>query len=181
MLSLNDFLVCMAPLTRHWPEPTTEQWGDYYSLLKHHEPEVLMAAALKVMGSHVYPTFPKPAVILEACVSVLAPVGRSGAESWGDVKRAAIRYGHDRPPDGIVWTFKDPLTLEAVTALGWAYICQSEDEMVIRAHYIKMYEQIRDRAQAATRELPAVRDARQALTTRREEMLRLTASIGAAK
>jgi hypothetical protein len=179
VLSLDDLFVCMAPLTRHWPEPTEAQWQDYHALLNHLPREVVMAAALKVLSSHVYPTFPKPAVILEAAGGLLAPVGMSGLESWGRVLKAAVRYGHDNPPGSRDWTFADPLTLDAVNAIGWQLICQSEDEMVMRAHYIKCYEQMRDRAAAAARELPAVAQAREQIAGRRAaEVSQLTAGIG---
>jgi hypothetical protein len=190
VLNQDDFFICMAPLTRHWPEPTPEQWLDYRAILGHLAPEVLAAAVLKVMATHVYPTFPKPAVILGAANEVQVPCLRSGAEAWGDVQTAIKRHGRYHPPTGIGgsldvgnydWTFKDPKVLALVKSLGWLYLCESEDGMADRAHFIKAYEQMQERADEALRELPAVADVRQAVLARRQEALQLMAGIGKGK
>jgi hypothetical protein len=184
-----DFQIAMRPLMRRFKQEqpeSAEDWNDYYQILKHFPVEALAAAALKVLAEHVYPTFPKPAVILQAAAAVCATPQKSGMEAWGRVLYAAVRYGYDNPPRpaGATsgWTFSDPLTLEAVNAIGWAYICQSEEEMVMRAHFIKCYEQMRDRAAVAARELPAVAAVRAQLTAgRREQAAQLMAGIGVAK
>ena len=60
---------------------------------------------------------------------------RSGLDAWGDVKRAISADGRYRTP-----RFADPLVARAVDAIGWAAICDSEDEMVERAHFARAYD-----------------------------------------
>jgi hypothetical protein len=183
VLSLDELYVCMAPLTRHWPEPTPEQWSDYHALLRHLDGDVLMAACLKVMATHVYPTFPKPALLLEAAASITKTVERSGVEAWGDVLRAVRLYGHRNPPGPENhWDFRDARVRRIVDSLGWKEICMTneDDVMALRAHFIKSYEQVRDREDEQARELPAVANVRQQIAAQRE-MQRVTAQLTAGK
>lgn len=178
MVSLDDFRTAMKPLVRRFKQEapdTAEDWNDYYQLMRHLAPDVLAAAVLKVMASHVYPTFPKPAVILDAAASITATLRRPGAEAWGDVLRAVAAHGYLHPP-GDGWQFRDRLVEQVVGGLTWQAICESEDEMVMRAHFIKAYEQVRDREYEAAHELPAVAEVRARLAAGR--VAQLTAGIG---
>src|SRR6188472_3511294 len=88
VVSLADFEIVMRPLTRHWKQEspeTLEDWQDYHAILGHLSIEVLAAAVLKVMASHVYPTFPKPAVIINAANDIAVPKTITGEEAWGAV------------------------------------------------------------------------------------------------
>ena len=174
MLSLEDFGMCMAPLTRHWPEPTLEQWADYRAILGHLDAPVLAAAVLQVLASHVYPTFPKPAVILAAAASVTKPPTRTGDEAWGDVMRAVNLYGYIKPP-GEGWTFKDARVLAAVEQIGWKRICLEEDK-TMQWQFIHAYNALSERENEAAAELPAVAQARQLAAG--ERMRQLTAAVG---
>lgn len=60
---------------------------------------------------------------------------RSGLDAWGDVKAAISADGRYRTP-----RFADPLVARAVEAIGWVAICDSEDEMVERAHFARAYD-----------------------------------------
>ena len=60
---------------------------------------------------------------------------RAGLDAWGDAKAAISRDGRYRTP-----TFADPLVARCVEGIGWLAICDSEDEMVERAHFVRAYE-----------------------------------------
>jgi hypothetical protein len=60
---------------------------------------------------------------------------RSGIDAWRDVKAAIGSTGRYRTP-----SFTDPLVARCVEAIGWLAICDSEDEMVERAHFAKAYD-----------------------------------------
>lgn len=77
---------------------------------------------------------PSPAELRELVASRGSPV-RSGFDAWGDVLRSVSRYGIHRSP-----VFEDPLVARAVEAVGWAAICNSENQMADRAHFAKVYD-----------------------------------------
>lgn len=60
---------------------------------------------------------------------------RPGIDAWGDVKAAISRDGRYRTP-----RFDDPLVARVVESIGWVTICDSEDEMVERAHFARAYD-----------------------------------------
>jgi hypothetical protein len=66
---------------------------------------------------------------------------RTGLDAWGDVKRAIGSVGRYRQP-----AFADPLVARCVEAIGWVAICDSEDEMVERAHFVRAYDAMAGKA-----------------------------------
>lgn len=99
------------------------------------------------------PTFIPPApTIYVTWQRMKIPEQRSGAEAWGSVVRALREVGHTATPK-----FNDPLTAQVVKSLGWQYLCQSEDQMADRAHFMRMYEELRQREERDRRLLPEAR------------------------
>lgn len=78
---------------------------------------------------------------------------RAGLDAWGDVKAAISRDGRYRTP-----TFADPIVARVVEAIGWLAICDSEDEMVTRAHFGRAYDALAEGAaeDRAVASLPGV-------------------------
>lgn len=67
---------------------------------------------------------------------------RTGIEAWGDVLRAVGRFGTNGTP-----TFADPLVAEAIAAVGWRAVCQSDDgDPSVRAKFVDAYNAISRRA-----------------------------------
>jgi hypothetical protein len=60
---------------------------------------------------------------------------RSGFEAWGDVLAVVRRVGRYREP-----RFTDPAVAQAVQAIGWREICDSENPEATRAHFARAYE-----------------------------------------
>src|SRR5579859_6961827 len=105
--------------------------------------ELLAGAAKKCRATSKW--FPTIAELRESAVSIAAPLVRSGADAWGDVLRAITAHGYlHAPGDG--WDFEDRLVGRIVKGMGWRDLCLSEEGMVDRAHFIKAYEQDRERA-----------------------------------
>lgn len=191
MASLSDFQTAMRPLTRHWKQEapeTLEDWQDYYAILGHLDIQVLAAAVLKVMGNHVYPTFPKPAVILNAANDIAVPKGITGEEAWAKVVSAIREFGYNRPPIDLVpveeqarvsipWTFGDKRTLEIVRLFGWRRLCLEEDE-TLQWQFIHAYKAQAENETSEARELPAVAGVRRQLETNRE-MTRVSERLSA--
>ena len=61
--------------------------------------------------------------------------------AWGEVLRAVSRWGRYRIPQ---WS--SPAMAEAVEAVGWQAICDSENQDVTRAHFARAYRATRVRA-----------------------------------
>lgn len=84
MLNRDELTEGMQPLLRHWPDGvrlSEQARRDYHLVLRNFDYPLLLLAALDVLQSYVYPTFPKPATIYEA--GVRAMMQRDGLdESW---------------------------------------------------------------------------------------------------
>lgn len=115
------------------------------------------------------PTFIPPApTIYVTWRRMTTPEQRSGGEAWGSVVKALKEVGSWGKPK-----FTDPLTARVVDSLGWKYLCQSEDQMADRAHFLKMYEELRQRAERQERLLPEAKQLVEHHATLRE----LTAGV----
>lgn len=62
---------------------------------------------------------------------------KTAGEAWAIVLRAVSKIGSYGVPK-----FIDPSTQKSVDAIGWRNICLSENPMVERAHFLKIYETI---------------------------------------
>ena len=189
----DEFDAGMAVLFSVWPkEASSPQTLEVYAEVVQHLPgDVWRAAALKCVTACTF--FPKPVELLAAAQELTTAKVRTGDDAWGDVKAAIAEHGVYHPPDGAqygdfrnyFWEFKDPLVGKLVKALGWTYLCQSEDEMADRAHFRKSYEVEQARARDEARLTPALaafqaeqRAALPAPAERRQAAARLMAGIG---
>ena len=142
----------IALIMAAYPNFTANQ-GKVYSVLLSQEypvPVIKQAVVNVIKNSKFMPTV---AEILDECKTIVR-YARQGehvfsAESgWQEVYRAIGRDGiYNRP------TFKDPLTAEVISMMGWGNICMSEaDSMpVIRAQFLKMYHTLEERKETDRR------------------------------
>jgi hypothetical protein len=86
---------------------------------------------------------PSPAELRDLVAGGGAAV-RSGMDAWGDVLRAVCCYGIHRVPE-----FGDPLVADAVKAVGWDAICNSENQVADRAHFARVYDSMATAARTA--------------------------------
>lgn len=84
---------------------------------------------------------PTVAEIRTAAVECEHGARRLGSEAWGDVNMAVRRFGRYESPE-----FDDPLVSECVRQLGWLSICNSDNEVSLRARFIELYEGLATRA-----------------------------------
>lgn len=77
----------------------------------------------------------------------------SAAEAWGMVVKAFRSHGRMVAAADI---FEGPV-LRAVNNMGWRYLCDSEDQMADRAHFMKMYDQLVGREEQMQKLLPQAR------------------------
>jgi hypothetical protein len=96
--------------------------------------------------------------VAELREAVHAPALPEAGEAWGEVSRVVHRLGWTTPPTET--DFSDPLILEAVRALGaWPDFCAG-DEAINRAHFLKIYPAMAERARInAIARGPSPRDA----------------------
>lgn len=146
------------------PAATLLLWG---KLLADIPGAVLRAAVLKCITDSEF--FPTVHALRAAATDIQASGRQTGLEAWGRVRDAIRKHGDYHPPKGTAyvlaagnyeWDFDDPLAAVVVRSMGWAYLCQSDEVMADRAHFLKAYEAIRDREYSAAAELPAVAQAR---------------------
>lgn len=117
-------------LDRRTQEATFAAWA---SMLEDIDIGPALAALKRHAATNKWP--PSVAEIRAIVAESIHGRRRSGLDAWGDVKAAISRDGRYRSP-----TFADPLVARAVEAIGWHAICDSEDEMVERAHFAKAYD-----------------------------------------
>lgn len=118
-----------AAAIRLWSELLADlDYADAYAALKRH-----IAAGSEWM--------PSIAELRRIASEARHGRARTGLDAWGDVKREVGRTGRYRQP-----AFADPLVARCVEAIGWVAICDSEDEMVERAHFVRAYDAMASRS-----------------------------------
>lgn len=99
---------------------------------------VAKVAVIKACRQNKFP--PSVAEIVEASQQVDPTHDDypSAADAWGEVYRAIQNVGQYRQP---TWT--NPVIGRAVAAMGWVEICSGENLEADRAHFLKIYESMR--------------------------------------
>src|ERR1044072_4862148 len=94
---------------------------------------------------------PKIAEIRSATMAQLQGRREFGLEAWGRVQKAVAREGirkrpgdnTERRPGDFHFAGDDgPIILRCVDAMGWEYLCCSENQVADRARFIELYEQL---------------------------------------
>jgi hypothetical protein len=159
----------MVILTTVYPsyDTTKDTVRVYTLLLADISDDLLMAAAQHHAATSKW--FPKPAELREAALNIQARAQgiRTPEEAWIEVQKAVARYGSygESIPleEGGGWrvpTMLDALAREAIVGLGgWRVLCQSDNAIADRAHFMKLYGALLERRQEATALLPQVRKA----------------------
>lgn len=103
--------------------------------------EVAEKAVLKVIATNRH--FPTVAEIRSAVAEIMQPDGIAPGEAWGLVLETVRRYGFYRQKEALASLPEDVAT--AVRHLGWQEICLSEQPEIVRAQFMKVYEQVINR------------------------------------
>lgn len=145
----------LAIVVAYWPqfphqgEVTVNAWHELLA----HVPYGLALEAVKLLATTQ--TFP-PAVaeLLDAIAELALPpdARMTPAEAWAmvlDAVRMTGVYGTPSLPG---------LVAEAVGVVGWREICTSENPDAVRAHFLRVYEQLQRRARRDVVLAPALRE-----------------------
>ncbi len=125
----------------------------YHRILHDLDARLLDAAALELGGTGKF--FPAAAELRQTAfgLKAVADGELTAGDAWGMVSKAFGSHGHYR---GVPDHFP-PLVKRAVDAMGgWTNLCLSENGMVDRAHFLKMYDTLEVRTKPETRMLPEV-------------------------
>lgn len=148
-------------------------------LLADLDDQALMAAAVEHATQSKWP--PSVAELRELVFGAAEGPTLTAGEAWERITKAMSRFGlGDIPRFGAAALdgpqtpreFLGEMLWKCVEGLGgWRNLCLSEEGMVDRAHFFKVYEQMNAREQRERRALPEVRDFQLALQAARAERL----------
>ncbi len=105
--------------------------------------DVANIAIKKIIILNTFP--PAIAEVRRATAELMNPDRVTKPEAWGEVIRAIRDYGYYREKEAMA--SMSPITAQVVRYLGWREICLSEEPEILRAHFLKMYEQVAAREQ----------------------------------
>lgn len=112
--------------------------------------EIANIAVLECSKTLKFP--PSIAEIRTRSAQIINGRAQTWGESWEKVCKAIRKYGswnENKALDSF-----DPLTRRTVEAIGYQYLCASENPMADRAHYQRIYEQLADREERDSVLLP---------------------------
>lgn len=118
--------------------------------------DIARVAVEQVLATWRYASMlPSVAEIRERYMALKHGELSAGGEAWGLVQRAITSRGRNRIP-GVDFEL-EPVALETVRALGWANLCNSENQAADRARFIELYDQLaaRGRRETVVASLPA--------------------------
>lgn len=96
-------------------------------------------AAKAVMAFCAQSPWPPTVADIRTGVAAGAVPKQAAEEAWEAVLAAVASRGRYRAPK-----FENPLTARTVDALGWQSICDATETGVLRAHFYRTYQAIRD-------------------------------------
>ena len=123
------------------PAPIVAAWS---LMLADLDPVVAKAAVIKVCRESDY--FPSVARIV-AAAEELDPRNEklpTAAEAWEEVEQQICSAGIYKPP-----VFSCDLVRRAARAIGWLQLCSSENPAADRAHFLRLYESMKNKRKEA--------------------------------
>jgi hypothetical protein len=144
------------------PRTPTERVKVYAQMLGHFPPEVLRAAAVRVLEEHRYPTLPPVADILRHVRDLLTDAPWAH-QAWAAVRGFMLRWSCwllDGPPTHPKSRAKmdaelaalPPLALAAARAIGWGTLLESPAAVAF-AQFERTYKSVADQAEVRSAEL----------------------------
>lgn len=115
----------------------------WYEMLGDLEYSVANIAIKKLIMQNTFP--PAIAEVRKAAIEISSPRGLTAAEAWGEVIRAIRNYGYYRGEEALASL--SPTTAQVVRYIGWREICWNEEPEILRAHFLRMYDQVIAREQ----------------------------------
>lgn len=114
----------------------------WYEMFKDDSEAVFANAIKQVLATSKFS--PTIAALREAIQEITNPVSSFTADdAWGEVTRAMRKFGWYRPEEALA--SMSPITRTIIKSIGFREICISENQMADRAHFMKMFEQYKER------------------------------------
>ena len=107
----------------------------WHIAMKDHDFKTVLLASEKYILTNKFP--PTIADIREEVTKIKYPTPDNAEMKWLEVLEAVKKYGSYNEPDALASL--DPMTRQAVKAIGYKTICMSEKIGVERAHFFKAY------------------------------------------
>lgn len=150
----SEITLLVGALAASYPntEVTDETYKVYGRMLEDIPIDVLTQSVEQCIAeSKFFPTIAElrdKAFVLMSDVSLMP----TSAEAWELVIKEIGRRGFYRSPE-----FDNPIVAKAVECLGWRQLCTSENGVADRAHFMKTYEVLLERAIRDAKLLPNTR------------------------
>ena len=129
--------------------PDQDAFNMWYALMGDLSYEVCNVAIQKYMLTNKFP--PTVAEIRELCAGVVNGDPLTWGESWERALNAVRRFGSYNQTEAL--NSLDPLTRKCVDSIGYMQLCMSENIMVERAHFQKIFDVYQKREQT-DRQMP---------------------------
>ena len=131
--------------------PDQDAFNMWYALLGDLNYDVLAMAIKKYMLTNKFP--PTVAELREMATNIVGGEPLTWGESWERALSAVRKYGSYNKMEAL--DSLDPITRKCVESIGYMELCLSENIMVERAHFQKIFEVYAKREQA-NKQIPMV-------------------------
>ena len=136
----DEFKILVKGMKAVYPQPTfipdQDAFNMWYALLGDLAYDVCSVAIKQYMLTNKFP--PTVAEIRELTASIENGEPMTWGESWERAMTAVRRYGSYNQVEAM--NSLDPLTRKCVDSIGFMQLCMSENIMVERAHFQKIFE-----------------------------------------
>lgn len=139
-MTREEFKVLVKGMKAVYAQPTfipdQDAFNMWFSLMGDLPYDVCSVAIQKYMLTNKFP--PTVAEIRESAATVVGGDPLTWGESWERALAAVRRYGSYNQIEAMASL--DPITRKCVESIGYLELCMSENIMVERAHYQKIFE-----------------------------------------
>lgn len=149
----DEFKVLVKGMKAVYAQPTfipdQDAFNMWFALIGDLSYEVCSVAIKKYMLTNKFP--PTVAEIREMAAEIVSGDPLTWGESWERALNAVRRYGSYNKKEAL--DSLDPLTRKCVDNIGYMELCMSENIMVERAHFQKIFE-IYSKRQQTEKQMP---------------------------
>lgn len=146
-MTRDEFKILVKGMKAIYSQPTfipdQDAFNMWYALMGDLSYEVCNVAIQKYMLTNKFP--PTVAEIRELAAGVVNGDPLTWGESWERALNAVRRYGSYNQLEAL--NSLDPLTRKCVDSIGYMTLCMSENIMVERAHFQKIFDVFQRREQ----------------------------------
>lgn len=148
-----------------------EMFRVYHMVLGDLEPELLLKAAMGLVGSNTF--YPSAGELRRSYFDLVDSAANvpDAYQAWAEVK-ALFRRGYSRMHPPTAESVTHPRVLAALDGIGgWRALCTSQNDVADRARYIQAYQTYTKREQYTERMLPGTMEVARRLVARQRKAL----------